>query len=70
MAVISTNWITEKNGENYCLWPAHLKTEQARKKAVLEHAILTPSKCGRCKVNIKYKTGNLLLLCNSILLVE
>lgn len=58
MAIISSTWIYEKNGNLFCYWPVYLKSPTKREKAVTGHDDILKGKCTSCLIRIKFCSAN------------
>ncbi|XP_031328260.1 uncharacterized protein LOC116159434 isoform X1 [Photinus pyralis] len=57
LCIIPSSWTdVELNGEKFCWWP-NFKSEEQKRKAVIQKLQFENRNCIKCKINIKYKTN-------------
>lgn len=61
MAVISSTWIFEQDGNLYSYWPSYFKSDLKKDLAILHHQPIDKDKSTICPINIKYSSGLYLL---------
>lgn len=59
MAIISSNWVFELNGNLYCYWPNYFKSDLQKDKAIQNHTSVSLEKCSQCPIVVKYSTSEL-----------
>lgn len=59
-AIVSSSWTFEDSTDNkLCCWWPNFKSDEQRKKAVIQHKEIDVENCVPCEIIIKYKTGKL-----------
>ena len=57
MAIISSKWTKVEDNVIYCMWRYYIKTDLLRTETLVNHADLDMTRCAKCPIVIKYRTG-------------
>lgn len=57
LSIITSQWLINENGLQFCMWPSNIRTDKIRNKAILDHLKINNELCCKCPITIKYRSS-------------